>query len=75
MFFFPSHSTVVVFYCRFYCHEDIRAFEILYGEIPRPSQAEELYEILDTFTEKYENEEQNVNMRKMAREQKKVRSE
>ncbi|XP_040204607.1 SH3 domain-containing YSC84-like protein 1 isoform X3 [Rana temporaria] len=58
---------------KFYCHEDIRAFEILFGEIPRPSQAEELYEILDTFKEKYENEEQNVNMRKMAREHKKAK--
>lgn len=58
---------------KFYCQEDIRAFEILFGEIPRPSQAEELYEILDTFTEKYENEGQSVNMRKMAREQKKAK--
>lgn len=56
---------------KFYCQEDIRAYEILFGEILRPAQAEELYEILDSFTEKYENEEQSVNMRKMAREQRK----
>ncbi|CAI9556681.1 unnamed protein product, partial [Staurois parvus] len=58
---------------KFYCQEDIRAYEILFGEIPRPSQAEELYEILDTFTLKYENEEQSVNMRKIARDQKKTK--
>ncbi|KAG8445583.1 hypothetical protein GDO86_010381 [Hymenochirus boettgeri] len=54
---------------KFYCQEDIRASEILFGEIPRPAQAEELYEVLDSFTEKYEIEEQR-NMRKMSREQK-----
>ncbi|XP_072263692.1 SH3 domain-containing YSC84-like protein 1 isoform X2 [Pyxicephalus adspersus] len=58
---------------KFYCQEDIRAYEILFGEIPRPAQAEELYNILDSFTEKYENEEHSVNMRKMAREQKKAK--
>ncbi|KAM9316422.1 SH3 domain-containing YSC84-like protein 1 [Gastrophryne carolinensis] len=58
---------------KFYCQEDIRAYEILFGEIPRPAQAEELYEILDSFTEKYENEEQSNNMRKMAREQRKAK--
>ncbi|KAM5165688.1 SH3 domain-containing YSC84-like protein 1 [Mantella aurantiaca] len=58
---------------KFYCQEDIRAYEILFGEIPRPSQAEELYEILDSFTEKYENEEHNINMKRMAREQKKAK--
>ncbi|KAE8604952.1 hypothetical protein XENTR_v10014907 [Xenopus tropicalis] len=57
---------------KFYGQEDIRAYEILFGEIPRPALAEELYEILDSFTEKYEIEEQSVNMRKMAREQRKV---
>ncbi|KAM4695346.1 SH3 domain-containing YSC84-like protein 1 isoform 2-T3 [Discoglossus pictus] len=58
---------------KFYCQEDIRAFEILFGEIPRPKQAEDLYEILDSFTEKYEIEEQSINMRKAAREQRKVK--
>ncbi|KAE8604950.1 hypothetical protein XENTR_v10014907 [Xenopus tropicalis] len=58
---------------KFYGQEDIRAYEILFGEIPRPALAEELYEILDSFTEKYEIEEQSVNMRKMAREQRKAR--
>ncbi|XP_068136474.1 SH3 domain-containing YSC84-like protein 1 [Hyperolius riggenbachi] len=57
---------------KFYCREDIRAYDVLFGEIPRPALAEELYEILDSFTEKYEIEEQSINMRKMAREQKKA---
>ncbi|XP_073753020.1 SH3 domain-containing YSC84-like protein 1 isoform X6 [Callorhinus ursinus] len=55
---------------KFYC-QDIRAYDILFGEIPRPAQAEELYEILDSFTEKYENEGQRINARKAAREQRK----
>ncbi|XP_018418623.1 PREDICTED: SH3 domain-containing YSC84-like protein 1 [Nanorana parkeri] len=58
---------------KFYCQDDIRAYEILFGEIPRPAPADELYEILDSFTEKYQNEEQSVNMRKLAREQKKAK--
>ncbi|KAG8580294.1 hypothetical protein GDO81_007229 [Engystomops pustulosus] len=56
---------------KFYCQEDIRAYEILFGEIPRPALAEELYEILDSFTEKYENEEQSINRRKVLREPRK----
>ncbi|NP_001086532.1 SH3 domain-containing YSC84-like protein 1 [Xenopus laevis] len=56
---------------KFYGQDDIRAYEILFGEIFRPTEAKELYEILDSFTEKYEIEEQSVNMRKMAREQRK----
>ncbi|KAM4042887.1 SH3 domain-containing YSC84-like protein 1 isoform 2-T2 [Anomaloglossus baeobatrachus] len=56
---------------KFYCQEDIRAYEILFGEIPRPSQAEELYDILDSFTEKYEIEEQSMHRRKVTREQRK----
>nr|XP_035928606.1 SH3 domain-containing YSC84-like protein 1 isoform X2 [Halichoerus grypus] len=55
---------------KFYC-QDIRAYDILFGEIPRPAQAEDLYEILDSFTEKYENEGQRINARKAAREQRK----
>ncbi|XP_077147449.1 SH3 domain-containing YSC84-like protein 1 isoform X2 [Ranitomeya variabilis] len=56
---------------KFYCQEDIRAYEVLFGEIPRPAQAEELYDILDSFTEKYEIEEQSTNRRKVVREQRK----
>ncbi|XP_017715785.1 PREDICTED: SH3 domain-containing YSC84-like protein 1 isoform X7 [Rhinopithecus bieti] len=55
---------------RFYC-QDIRAYDILFGDTPRPAQAEDLYEILDSFTEKYENEGQRINARKAAREQRK----
>ncbi|XP_030054791.1 SH3 domain-containing YSC84-like protein 1 isoform X2 [Microcaecilia unicolor] len=57
---------------KFYCR-DIRAYEILSGEVPRPPQSEELYEVLDSFTEKYENSEQSNNLRKQAREQRKGR--
>ncbi|XP_025310597.1 SH3 domain-containing YSC84-like protein 1 isoform X2 [Canis lupus familiaris] len=56
---------------RFYC-QDIRAYDILFGEVPRPAQAEDLYEILDSFTEKYENEGQRINARRAAREQRKA---
>ena len=56
---------------RFYCR-DIRAYDILFGDITRPAQAEDLYEILDSFTEKYESEGQRVNARRAAREQKKA---
>ncbi|XP_068420493.1 SH3 domain-containing YSC84-like protein 1 isoform X1 [Eschrichtius robustus] len=56
---------------KFYC-QDIRAYDILFGDIPRPAEAEDLYEILDSFTEKYENDGQRINARKAAREQKKV---
>ncbi|XP_058407867.1 SH3 domain-containing YSC84-like protein 1 isoform X6 [Diceros bicornis minor] len=57
---------------KFYC-QDIRAYDILFGDTPRPAQAEDLYEILDSFTEKYENEGQRVNARKEAREQRKAK--
>ncbi|XP_060024665.1 SH3 domain-containing YSC84-like protein 1 isoform X2 [Lagenorhynchus albirostris] len=56
---------------KFYC-QDIRAYDILFGDIPRPAEAEDLYEILDSFTEKYENEGQRINARKAARERKKA---
>ncbi|XP_006866779.1 PREDICTED: SH3 domain-containing YSC84-like protein 1 [Chrysochloris asiatica] len=56
---------------KFYC-QDIRAYDILFGDLPRPAQAEDLYEILDSFTEKYENEEQRMNARKAERERSKV---
>ncbi|PNI18254.1 SH3YL1 isoform 22 [Pan troglodytes] len=39
---------------KFYC-QDIRAYDILFGDTPRPAQAEDLYEILDSFTEKLKN--------------------
>ncbi|XP_055986553.1 SH3 domain-containing YSC84-like protein 1 [Sorex fumeus] len=55
---------------KFYCR-DIRAYDILFGDIPRPAQAEDLYEILDSFTEKYEHEGQRINARKAAKEQRK----
>uniref|UniRef100_A0A2K6KI29 SH3 domain-containing YSC84-like protein 1 n=1 Tax=Rhinopithecus bieti TaxID=61621 RepID=A0A2K6KI29_RHIBE len=55
---------------KFYC-QDIRAYDILFGDTPRPAQAEDLYEILDSFTGKYENEGQRINARKAAREQRK----
>ncbi|XP_008582588.1 PREDICTED: SH3 domain-containing YSC84-like protein 1 [Galeopterus variegatus] len=56
---------------KFYC-QDIRAYDILFGDTPQPAQAEDLYEILDSFTEKYENEAQRINARKAAREQRKA---
>ncbi|XP_028372664.1 SH3 domain-containing YSC84-like protein 1 isoform X1 [Phyllostomus discolor] len=56
---------------KFYC-QDIRAYDILFGDTPRPAQAEDLYEVLDSFTEKYESEGQRVNARKAAREQRRA---
>ncbi|XP_031322342.2 SH3 domain-containing YSC84-like protein 1 isoform X1 [Camelus dromedarius] len=56
---------------KFYC-QDIRANDILFGDIPRPAQAEDLYEILDSFTEKYETEGQRANARKAAWEQRRA---
>lgn len=56
---------------KFYC-QDIRAYDILFGELPRPAQAEDLYEILDTFTEKYESAGQRANARRDARQQHKA---
>uniref|UniRef100_A0A8D1GZ21 SH3 domain-containing YSC84-like protein 1 n=1 Tax=Sus scrofa TaxID=9823 RepID=A0A8D1GZ21_PIG len=58
---------------KFYC-QDVRAYDILFGDIPRPAQAEDLYEVLDSFTEKYESEGQRINARKAAREQKKAQA-
>lgn len=56
---------------KFYC-QDIRAYDILFGDIPRPAQAEDLYEILDSFTEKFENEGRRIDARRAAREQRKA---
>nr|XP_009675776.1 PREDICTED: SH3 domain-containing YSC84-like protein 1 [Struthio camelus australis] len=41
--------------------QDIRASSILFGDVPFPAQAEDLYETLASFTEVYENEEQKKN--------------
>ncbi|XP_064912080.1 SH3 domain-containing YSC84-like protein 1 isoform X5 [Columba livia] len=41
--------------------QDIRASAILFGDVPVPAQAEDLYETLASFTEVYENEEQKNN--------------
>ncbi|XP_040849835.1 SH3 domain-containing YSC84-like protein 1 [Ochotona curzoniae] len=53
---------------KFYC-QDIRAYDILFGEMQPPAQADGLYEILNSFTEKYESAEQRANARRAAREQ------
>ncbi|XP_004686151.2 PREDICTED: SH3 domain-containing YSC84-like protein 1 [Condylura cristata] len=53
---------------KFYCR-DIRAYDILFGDTPRPAHARDLYEVLDAFTEKYESEGQRANVRRAAREQ------
>ncbi|XP_072490432.1 SH3 domain-containing YSC84-like protein 1 isoform X1 [Notamacropus eugenii] len=57
---------------KFYC-QDVRASDILFGDMPQPAQAEDLYEILNSFTEKYENEEQRINERRAAREERKAK--
>lgn len=56
---------------KFYC-QDVRAYDILFGDMPQPAQAEDLYEILDAFTEKYESEAQRINARRAARERRKA---
>uniref|UniRef100_A0A7M4EQM0 SH3 domain-containing YSC84-like protein 1 n=1 Tax=Crocodylus porosus TaxID=8502 RepID=A0A7M4EQM0_CROPO len=50
---------------------DIRASAILFGDLPPPAHAEDLYKILNSFTEKYESEEQKHPPRKGPREPKK----
>ncbi|KFO56197.1 SH3 domain-containing YSC84-like 1, partial [Corvus brachyrhynchos] len=52
--------------------QDIRASAILLGDVPFPAQANDLYEILASFTEVYENEEQKNNPGKSVREQRRV---
>ncbi|NWX81472.1 SH3Y1 protein, partial [Nothoprocta pentlandii] len=49
--------------------QDIRASSILFGDVPFPPQADDLYETLASFTEVYENEEQRG---KAVREQRRV---
>ncbi|NXA39028.1 SH3Y1 protein, partial [Eudromia elegans] len=49
--------------------QDIRASSILFGDVPFPPQAEDLYETLASFTEVYENEGQRG---KAVREQRRV---
>nr|KAF6267296.1 SH3 and SYLF domain containing 1 [Pipistrellus kuhlii] len=56
---------------KFYC-QDVRAYDILFGDMPGPAQAEDLYEVLDAFTEKYESEGQRINARRAARERRKA---
>ncbi|XP_058988791.1 SH3 domain-containing YSC84-like protein 1 isoform X4 [Mustela lutreola] len=56
---------------RFYCR-DVRAYDLLFGEAPRPAQADELYEVLDSFTAKYERDGQRANARRAARERRRA---
>ncbi|XP_078398000.1 SH3 domain-containing YSC84-like protein 1 [Cetorhinus maximus] len=57
---------------KFYC-QDIRACSILYGDVEPPAVAQELYDILDIFTEQYQKEEQRGNKRKVSRAQTKAK--
>ncbi|XP_041043577.1 SH3 domain-containing YSC84-like protein 1 isoform X2 [Carcharodon carcharias] len=57
---------------KFYC-QDIRACSILYGDVEPPAVTQELYDILDTFTEQYQKEEQRGNKRKVSRAQTKAK--
>ncbi|XP_058988789.1 SH3 domain-containing YSC84-like protein 1 isoform X3 [Mustela lutreola] len=56
---------------KFYCR-DVRAYDLLFGEAPRPAQADELYEVLDSFTAKYERDGQRANARRAARERRRA---
>lgn len=60
-----------IFNARFY-GLDIRASAILFGDLPPPAHAEDLYKILNSFTEKYEIEEPKHPSKKGPREPKKV---
>ncbi|XP_059585989.1 SH3 domain-containing YSC84-like protein 1 [Alligator mississippiensis] len=51
---------------------DIRASAILFGDLPPPAHAEDLYKILNSFTEKYEIEEPKHPSKKGPREPKKA---
>ncbi|XP_048452615.1 SH3 domain-containing YSC84-like protein 1 [Rhincodon typus] len=57
---------------KFYC-EDIRACSILYGDVEPPAVAHELYDILNTFDEQYQKEEQRENKKKVRRAQAKAK--
>ncbi|XP_067840296.1 SH3 domain-containing YSC84-like protein 1 isoform X2 [Heptranchias perlo] len=57
---------------KFYC-QDIRACSILYGDVEPPAVSQELYEILNTFTDQYQKEEQRGNKKKVARAQAKAK--
>ncbi|XP_067878128.1 SH3 domain-containing YSC84-like protein 1 isoform X2 [Heterodontus francisci] len=57
---------------KFYC-QDIRACSILYGDVEPPAVTQELYDILGTFCEQYQKEEQRGNKRKVARAQVKAK--
>lgn len=61
-----------LFFCIRFYGQDIRASAILLGDVPFPAQADDLYEILASFTEVYENEEQKNNPGKSVREQRRV---
>ncbi|MBN3323231.1 SH3Y1 protein, partial [Atractosteus spatula] len=56
-------STAAVYtYCKFYA-QDIRAFNILNGDVEPPPAASNLYEILEVYTEKYTTDWQRKNLR------------
>ncbi|XP_069742269.1 SH3 domain-containing YSC84-like protein 1 isoform X2 [Narcine bancroftii] len=57
---------------KFYC-QDIRACSILFGDVEPPTVTQELYEILDNFTEHYQNEGKHRIKKKLEREQTKVK--
>uniref|UniRef100_UPI00398EA8D8 SH3 domain-containing YSC84-like protein 1 isoform X2 n=1 Tax=Pristiophorus japonicus TaxID=55135 RepID=UPI00398EA8D8 len=57
---------------KFYC-QDIRACSILFGDVEPPTITQELYDILGTFTEQYQKEEQRGNKKKVARSQAKAK--
>uniref|UniRef100_A0A4W3JEL0 SH3 domain-containing YSC84-like protein 1 n=1 Tax=Callorhinchus milii TaxID=7868 RepID=A0A4W3JEL0_CALMI len=56
---------------KFYCQE-IRACAILFGDVEPPSVAQELYEILATFTEQYQIDEQQGKKKNVSRMQPKA---
>lgn len=62
--------TFKTFLSRFYGW-DIRASAILFGDIPPPIQAQDLYDVLESFTLKYETEERRSYAR-ATKESKKV---
>ncbi|XP_062894603.1 SH3 domain-containing YSC84-like protein 1 isoform X2 [Mobula hypostoma] len=57
---------------KFYC-QDIRASSILFGDVEPPDVTQELYEILNNFTEQYLKEESHGIKKKVARVQARVK--
>uniref|UniRef100_H2ZWG4 SH3 domain-containing YSC84-like protein 1 n=1 Tax=Latimeria chalumnae TaxID=7897 RepID=H2ZWG4_LATCH len=51
---------------KFYC-EEIRASQILLGEVEPPEAAKDLYDILSSYTEKYEKGEKTEDVRKTSK--------